>query len=83
MRQAHLGKPFFCRNVTQDERSEQATRSLTAGRAWKAEEDELVRTLRIAEAAKQIGRTVPAVKNRRVMLGLPDGRTKAVRERRA
>ena len=46
-----------------------------AGRPWTAEEDALVRTLRIAEVVERTGRTVPAVKNRRITLGVPDGRT--------
>jgi hypothetical protein len=52
-----------------------------AGCPWTPEEDQLVRTLRIAEAAKQTGRTVSAVKGRRNKLRVPDGRTKAARQK--
>jgi len=51
-----------------------------AGRPWTPAEDELIRTLRIAEVAKRTGRTVSAVKNRQVKLGMPDERTMATRE---
>ena len=43
-------------------------------RVWTTEEDELVRTLPIAEAARRTERTVNAVISRRHMLGVPDGR---------
>jgi hypothetical protein len=46
-----------------------------AGRPWTPAEDEFVRTLPIAAAAKKTGRTPCAVASRRLKLGLPDGRT--------
>ena len=47
-----------------------------AGRAWTAEEDELVKALSVAEVAKATGRTLSAVYGRRSALGLPDGRAR-------
>jgi len=41
---------------------------------WKPSEDELVGNLSLAEAARLTGRTLTAVRKRRRMLGLPDGR---------
>jgi len=41
---------------------------------WTPEEDELVKTLRPAEAARRTGRTLSAVYSRRNVLGVPDGR---------
>jgi hypothetical protein len=52
-------------------------------RRWTAEEDAMILKLTATEVAKRTGRTVAAVKNRRVRLGLPDGRTKAARLARA
>lgn len=46
----------------------------TRGWAWTEAEDELVRTLRPAEAARATGRTLGAVYNRRQELKVPDGR---------
>jgi hypothetical protein len=46
-----------------------------AGRPWTPAEDQFVRTLPIAAAAKKTGRTPCAVASRRLKLGLPDGRT--------
>jgi hypothetical protein len=43
---------------------------------WAPEEDELVRSLPAAEAARQTGRTLVAVWQRRRVLGVPDGRRK-------
>jgi hypothetical protein len=43
---------------------------------WAPEEDELVRSLPAAEAARRTGRTLAAVWHRRRVLGLPDGRRK-------
>jgi hypothetical protein len=41
---------------------------------WTPEEDELVRTLPPAEAARRTGRSLAAVYQRRHVLGVPDGR---------
>jgi hypothetical protein len=46
---------------------------------WKHEDDELIRRLTLAEAARFTGRTLTAVRKRRRALGLPDGRTAAQR----
>jgi hypothetical protein len=50
------------------------TRPPKAGRPWTEAEDEAVRTLRPAEAARRTGRTLGAVYDRRRDLGLADGR---------
>jgi hypothetical protein len=50
------------------------TRPPAAGRPWTKEEDELARTLPAAEVAAITGRTMAAVYNRRIDLGVPDGR---------
>ena len=49
------------------------------GRAWTEEEDTWLRTLSTAEMAKRSGRTVSAIRHRRHVLGLPDGRRKLSR----
>ena len=49
---------------------------------WKREEDELLTQLSLAEVARVTGKTLTAVRKRRRLLGLPDGRlatTKALR----
>ena len=45
-----------------------------AGESWTAQEDALVRSLPVAEAAEETGRTVSAVYKRRRKLRVPDGR---------
>jgi hypothetical protein len=50
------------------------TRPPKAGPAWGAWEDEAVRTLPAAEAARRTGRTLTAVYSRRRALEMPDGR---------
>jgi hypothetical protein len=50
------------------------TRPPKAGWPWKADEDELVRTLPAAEVAARTGRILQAVYDRRHELQLPDGR---------
>jgi len=50
-----------------------------AGRPWTDEEDALLRSLPAMEVARRTGRTLSAVWSRRQILGMPDGRTKAVR----
>jgi hypothetical protein len=45
-------------------------------RLWTAEEDEVVRALPCGEAARRTGRTLWAVRWRRRLLALPDGRRK-------
>ena len=46
---------------------------------WKHNDDQLISTLSLAEAARLTGRTLTAVRKRRRALGLPDGRTAAQR----
>jgi hypothetical protein len=50
------------------------TQPPAAGRPWAAEEGELVRTPPAGEAARHTGRTLTAVYDRRIDLGMPDGR---------
>ena len=50
--------------------------------AWKASEDELVRSLPPAEAARQTGRTMSAVLSRRHRLKINDGRTTGHRKKK-
>ena len=50
------------------------TRPPAAGPAWSEQEDELLRTLPTAEVVQRTGRTLNAVRCRRRVLGLPDGR---------
>jgi hypothetical protein len=50
------------------------TRPPAAGRPWTAEEDELLRTLPPRAVAAKTGRTLTAVYNRRIDLGVPDDR---------
>lgn len=52
------------------------TRPPKAGRAWTTEEDDLVRTLPPAEVAARTRRTLAAVYVRRIVLRMPDGRTR-------
>jgi hypothetical protein len=84
MRKANLGKQLSpeTRRKMSEAHKRRGAWPPAAGRPWKAEEDELVRTLRIADVVKRTGRTESAVKNRRVKLGVPDGRTKAARQKR-
>jgi len=46
---------------------------------WKREDDELIASLSLSEAARLTGRTLTAVRKRRRTLGLPDGRMAAQR----
>lgn len=46
---------------------------------WKAADDELLIRVSLAEAARLTGRTITAVRKRRRILGLPDGRVAAQR----
>jgi hypothetical protein len=54
------------------------TRPPAAGEPWTPEEDELARTLPAAEVTLRTGRTLTAVYNRRIDLGVPDGRRRGV-----
>ncbi|WP_020469151.1 hypothetical protein [Zavarzinella formosa] len=57
------------------------TRPPAAGKPWTPAEDELVRTLPIAEVMSQTGRSYQSVSGRRCELRLPDGRTRGFRKR--
>jgi hypothetical protein len=50
---------------------------------WKASEDALIAQLSLAEAARLTGRTITAVRKRRRLLGLPDGRLAVQKAARA
>jgi Ni/Co efflux regulator RcnB len=50
------------------------TRPPAAGRPWTPEEDSLLRAFPAKEVARRTGRSLTAVYNRRIDLGLPDGR---------
>jgi len=50
---------------------------------WKPRDDELINSLSLAEAARLTGRTLTAVRKRRRLLGLPDGRLAAQKAARA
>ena len=52
------------------------TRPPAAGRPWEPWEDALLSRLQIRDVVAQTGRTEAAVKVRRSVLGLPDGRRK-------
>jgi hypothetical protein len=82
LRQANLGKQHSAETRRKMSEAHKRRNSWppAAGRPWTAEEDELVRTLRITDVVKRTGRTESAVKNRRVKSGMPDGRTKAARD---
>lgn len=84
VRHANLGKRLSAetRRKMSEAQKQQGAWPSAAGRPWTAEEEELVRKLRPAEAAKQTGRTLSAVINRRFKLGVPDGWTKAARQNR-
>jgi hypothetical protein len=75
VRHAHLGTTH--RAETRQRMSEAHKRrwqSITNESRWTPEQDELVRTLPIAEVMQRTGRTYHAVQARRGRLGVPDGR---------
>jgi hypothetical protein len=76
MREGRTGKPHdeASRRKMSAARRRRGTRPPLAGRPWTDAEDEPVRTLSPAEAARETGRTPKAVCHRRRKLGLPDGR---------
>jgi hypothetical protein len=85
MRKANLGNRHSAesRRKMSEAHKRRGTRPPLAGRPWTAEEDALIATLSASEAAKRTGRTVSAVNKRRRKLGMPDGRTREARQRRA
>jgi hypothetical protein len=76
MRNGRTGKPQSAeaRKKMSEAHKRRGTRPPKAGVPWTAEEDQLVRELSAAEAAKHTGRTLRAVYTRRSELRLPDGR---------
>jgi hypothetical protein len=50
-------------------------------RLWEAWEDKLLRTMTMKEVAQRTSRSIPAIQSRRRALQLPDGRTRAERQR--
>ena len=82
-RQRYLGKQLSAetRRKMSEAHKRRGSWPPAAGRPWTPEEDELVHTLRIAEVAKRTGRSISAVKNRRITLGVPDGRTREAKTR--
>jgi len=81
-RERYLGKTLSAETRRKMSEAHKRRRSWPplAGRPWTPAEDELVRTLRIAEVVEQTGRSISAVKSRRRTLGVADGRTKAARQ---
>jgi hypothetical protein len=75
MRRARLGS-----HLTEETRSRMSEAHKRRGTLvpgtilWTPEEDELVKTLPVEEAAKRTGRSLSAVYARRWRLGVPDGR---------
>jgi hypothetical protein len=82
LRAVNRGRPLSAetRRKMSEAHKRRGTRPPKAGRPWTAFEDRLARKLPVAEAARRTGRTDSAVKCRRRLLGLPDGRR---RRRRA
>ncbi len=82
LRRANRGRrlPEETRQKMSEAQRRRGTRPSAAGRPWTVEEDELLRSLPAREAAERTGRTLTAVYNRRIDLGIPDGRR---REHRA
>jgi hypothetical protein len=76
MRQGSLGRVHSDeeRRKRSEAHRRQGTRPPKAGRSWSAAEDDLVRTLPPAEAARRMGRSLRVVYARRHELRVPDGR---------
>jgi hypothetical protein len=75
---ANRGRPLSPETRRKMSAAHKARGTLVPGtRLWTAEEDELVRTLPPAEAARRTGRTPHAVTDRRRLLGVPDGRRRS------
>ena len=74
--EANRGRPLgeATRQIMSEAHRRRGTRPPAAGESWIAEEDELLRTLPTREVVQRTGRTLTAVYNRRIELGLPDGR---------
>jgi hypothetical protein len=76
MRKGRLGRPHTleARAKMSAAHRTRGTRPPAAGEPWAERENELVRTRPAPEAARRTGRTLSAVYNQRVRLGVPDGR---------
>lgn len=74
MRKAILGRPLSeeHRRKKSETAKRRGIRPPKAGRPWPAEEDALCRALPAAEVALRTGRTLSAVKQRRLAMGLTD-----------
>lgn len=77
VRKANLGRPLpkEVRRKMSETHQRRGTRPPWLNPAWTSTEDELVRTLRPAEAARRTHRSLSAVYGRRNLLGISDGRT--------
>jgi hypothetical protein len=78
MRLANLGRPLSAeqRRKMSEAHKRRGTRPPAAGRPWEAWEDKVLSELQVRDVAAKTGRTESAVKVRRSVLGLPDGRRK-------
>ena len=78
MRRANLGRPLSAehRRKMSEAHKRRGTNPPAAGRPWEPWEDALLLQLPIREVVAKTSRTEAAVKARRVVLGLPDGRRK-------
>jgi hypothetical protein len=76
LRAANVGKQLDeeTRQKMSEAHRRRGTRPPAAGEPWSPEEDEMARTLPPEEVARQTSRTLTAVYNRRIDLGVPDGR---------
>jgi hypothetical protein len=81
MSQANLARklPAEQRRKMSEAAKRRGARPPNAGRPWTPEEDALCRSLRPTEVVRRTGRTLQAVKWRRRVLGLPDGRARAAK----
>ena len=77
MRKANLGRPLSeeTRRKMSEAHRKRGTRPPWLNDPWTAEEDALVWKYPIAEVVRRTGRTEYAIKARRRILGVPDGRT--------
>ena len=85
MRRANLGRPLSAehRRKMSEAHKRRGTKAPAAGRSWEPWEDDLLSKLQIRDVVARTGRTEAAVKARRKVLELPDGRRKENRIARA
>jgi hypothetical protein len=78
MRRANLGRPLSAehRRKMSEAHKRRGTIAPAAGRPWEPWEDALLLHYLIRDVVAKTGRTEAAVKARRVVFGLPDGRRK-------